>query len=71
VPAFGARRADGLYDLTDLEKLATGYPWLTVVPVVSDEPGYAGERGQLPDVVARAGSWRNHDAYVAGPARAR
>ncbi len=64
---FGTRTADGLYDLTDLEKMATGFPWLTVIPTVSGEPGYAGERGQLPDVVARAGGWRGHDAYVAGP----
>ena len=42
---FGARTADGLYDLTDLEKMAARRPWLTVVPVVSDEPGYPGERG--------------------------
>jgi NAD(P)H-flavin reductase len=27
----------------------------------------AGERGHLPDVVAKAGTWRNHDAYLAGP----
>jgi NAD(P)H-flavin reductase/hemoglobin-like flavoprotein len=64
---FGARTEDGLYDLPALEKIATGLPWLTLVPVVSDEPGFTGERGHLPDVVARAGSWRNHDAYLAGP----
>lgn len=64
---FGARTADGLYDLTDLEKMTTGFPWLTLTATVSEEPRYAGERGQLPDVVARAGGWRDHDAYVAGP----
>jgi NAD(P)H-flavin reductase/hemoglobin-like flavoprotein len=64
---FGSRTEDGLYDLTDLEKLATGFPWLTVTAAVSDEPGYAGECGQLPDVVTRAGSWRGYDVYVAGP----
>ena len=64
---FGARRAEGLYDLPDLEKMAAGLHWLTVVPAVSEEPGYPGERGRLPDVVARSGSWRNHDAYICGP----
>jgi NAD(P)H-flavin reductase/hemoglobin-like flavoprotein len=64
---FGARTEYGLYDLADLEKIATGLPWLTLVPVVSDEPTFAGERGHLPDVVARAGNWRNHGAYLAGP----
>lgn len=63
---FGARTGDSLYDLTDLEKLTTGFPWLTVVAAVSDEPGYQGERGPLPDVVARGGDWRAHEAYVAG-----
>jgi NAD(P)H-flavin reductase len=64
---FGARTADGLYDLADLEKMAAGYPWLTVVPAVSDEPGFAGERGLLPDVLARCGNWRQHDVYICGP----
>ncbi|MBO0772884.1 MAG: oxidoreductase [Actinobacteria bacterium] len=64
---FGSRTADGLYDLPDLEKLAAQYPWLTVVPSVSREPGFPGERGSLPDVVARSGTWREHDAYISGP----
>jgi NAD(P)H-flavin reductase len=64
---FGAQTADGLYDLADLEKMAAGFDWLTVVPAVSDDRGFAGEHGRLPDVVARSGSWREHDAYVCGP----
>jgi len=63
----GARRAEGLYDLPDLEKLSALAPWLTVTPCVSDDPDYPGERGLLPDVVARSGSWAGHDAYLAGP----
>lgn len=65
---FGARNAESLYDLTDLEKISVGAPWLTVSDCVSAEPGYAGERGTLPDVVARGGAWGGHDVYVAGPA---
>ena len=64
---FGARTADGLYDLTDLEKMAARHPWLTVIPVVSDEPGYPGERGMLHEVLARGGDWRGHDVYASGP----
>ena len=64
---FGARRAEDLYDLPDLEKKAAGLPWLTVVPAVSDEARYPGERGMVPDVVARSGSWHTHDVYVCGP----
>ena len=63
----GAQREEGLYDLPDLKKLAAEVPWLTITPCVSEDPGYPGERGTLPDVVARSGRWANHDAYLAGP----
>jgi len=61
------RDADGLYDLTDLEKMAARHPWLTVIPVVSDEPGFPGERGMLHEALARSGNWRGHDVYASGP----
>jgi NAD(P)H-flavin reductase len=64
---FGARTADGLYDLESLEKLAAEHEWLTVTPAVSADPKFAGETGSLPDVVARHGDWSGHDAYLAGP----
>jgi NAD(P)H-flavin reductase len=64
---FGSRTADGLYDLPELEKVAAGCPWLTVLPVVTSEPGYQGESGPLPDVIARNGNWRDHDVYISGP----
>lgn len=64
---FGARHAEGLYDVADLEKFAASAPWLTVTACVSDDPDYQGERGLLPDVVARSGSWASRDAYLAGP----
>jgi len=63
----GARRPEDLYDLPDLEKLGASAHWLTITPCVSDDPAYSGERGVLPDVVARSGSWAGHDAYIAGP----
>jgi NAD(P)H-flavin reductase/hemoglobin-like flavoprotein len=63
----GAQRAEGLYDLEDLRKLAAQWPWLTMTPCVADDPGFQGERGPVPDVVARSGSWAGHDAYLAGP----
>ena len=64
---FGARTEDELYDLDGLEKMAAQHPWLTVTPVVSAEPKFAGETGRLPDAVARRGNWSGHDAYLAGP----
>jgi len=65
---FGAQTADGLYDLADLEKMAAGRPWLTVIPAVSHEPGFPGERGMVHEVLARTGNWREHDVYASGPA---
>jgi NAD(P)H-flavin reductase len=78
---FGVRTAAELYDLPDLEKLAARSPWLTVTTAVSREPGYRGgtiyraaqaayqaERGTIADVLARHGTWRDHDAYVCGSA---
>src|SRR3984893_339623 len=64
---FGARNADGLYDLDSLEKMAAQHPWLTVTPAVSANSRFAGETGSLPDVVPRHGDWSGHDAYLAGP----
>ena len=66
---FGARTADGLYDLESLEKMAAEYSWLTITPVVSASPKFAGQTGSLPDVVARHGDWSGHDAYLAGPTK--
>jgi NAD(P)H-flavin reductase/hemoglobin-like flavoprotein len=63
---FGARRTSELYDMGALHRLAAVNRWLTVVPVVSDDPSFNGERGLLPDAVARAGSWSNHDVVVCG-----
>jgi NAD(P)H-flavin reductase/hemoglobin-like flavoprotein len=66
---FGARTADGLYDLDNLEKMAAQYSWLTITPAVSADPRYSGETATLPDVVARHGDWSGHDAYLAGPTK--
>ncbi len=64
---FGARSADGLYDLPSLEKMSAEYDWLTVTPSVSADSRFKGEAGSLPDVIARHGSWSGHDVYLAGP----
>ena len=64
---FGARTAEGLYDLDSLEKMAAQHSWLTITPAVSADSRFAGETGSLPDVVARHGDWSSRDAYLAGP----
>lgn len=63
---FGARRRDDLYDLAELNRLAARNPWLTVVPAVSDDPAYSGEKGAISDVVSRYGPWQDHDFFVSG-----
>lgn len=69
---FGARRAEDHYDLRDLNLLAQRCPWLSIFTPVSHDPRHPGERGMLPDVVARHGEffehWNHHDVYVAGSA---
>ncbi|GIH24127.1 oxidoreductase [Acrocarpospora phusangensis] len=64
----GARKAADLYDMADLVRMESGFPWLRVLPVVSEEPAYDGMRGQVPDVVERFHSWVEHEVYVCGPA---
>jgi NAD(P)H-flavin reductase/hemoglobin-like flavoprotein len=62
----GARTAAELYDLADLEKMAARWPWLTLTPAVSAEPGYRGETGTVADVISRRVPLTDHDAYVCG-----
>ncbi|HWH00602.1 MAG TPA: globin domain-containing protein [Pilimelia sp.] len=63
---FGARDREDLYDLADLNRLAAQYPWLSVVPACSDDPGFAGEQGNISAVLARYGPWADHDFFVSG-----
>lgn len=65
---LGARRRFDLYDVDDLQLLESACPWLRVIPVLSDEPGYNGLTGRLPDVVRGHGLFENAEAYVCGPA---
>ncbi|MEU7868227.1 globin domain-containing protein [Dactylosporangium sp. NPDC049140] len=63
---FGAKDRDDLYDLACLNRLAARYPWLSVVATTSDDPDFPGEHGNVSDIVARYGPWRNHDFFVSG-----
>jgi NAD(P)H-flavin reductase len=65
---FGAATAEGLYDLDALEKLAALHPWLALTAVGGQPgPGFTGQAGTLPEVVARSGDWTRREAYLAGP----
>ncbi|HEX2316989.1 MAG TPA: globin domain-containing protein [Thermomonospora sp.] len=65
---WGTRTAADLYDLPDLRSLEAAHPGLRVVPVVRDDPGHDGERGDVAEALDRLGDWAGHDAYVCGPA---
>jgi NAD(P)H-flavin reductase/hemoglobin-like flavoprotein len=63
---FGAKDRDDLYDLACLYRLATRYPWLSVVAATSEDPDHVGEHGDISEVVGRYGPWRDHDFFVSG-----
>ena len=62
----GARRAAAFYDLPDLQRMEVAYPWLQVIPVVSEEPARDAIHATIPDVVAQA-TLEGRDIYVSGP----
>jgi NAD(P)H-flavin reductase/hemoglobin-like flavoprotein len=68
----GARHSEELYDMPALEALAANLPWLTIVPVVSEEPDYQGNHGLVSEQVVLEApefdNWSGHDAYVSGSA---
>jgi NAD(P)H-flavin reductase len=64
---FGARTRADLYDLPDLRRLAAARPSLTVVPVVSDEPGYRGLTGPVAEAALAHLPPGTGDIVVSGP----
>jgi NAD(P)H-flavin reductase len=65
----GARHREDLYDKAHLAELAGRHPWLNLVRAVSDDPDFPeAEHGDVAEVVARHGPWRNHDFFVSGSA---
>jgi NAD(P)H-flavin reductase/hemoglobin-like flavoprotein len=63
----GARQHFDLYDLEDLLLLESAFPALRVLPVLSEEVGYLGLAGTLPDIVAGHGSFETAETYICGP----
>jgi NAD(P)H-flavin reductase len=64
---LGARVERDLYDLKALGQMSYEWPWLSVVPTVSEDP-YATDavRGSVVDVALHHGSWSDHEVFVCG-----
>ena len=64
----GARRHQDLYDLAALQEMELLYPWLQVIPAVSDEPAHDHDimYGTIPELAAKA-TWAERDVYISGP----
>jgi NAD(P)H-flavin reductase/hemoglobin-like flavoprotein len=63
---YGARRHQDLYDLASLREMELAYPWLQVIPAVSDEPAHDLMYGTIPELAAKA-TWIERDIYISGP----
>jgi NAD(P)H-flavin reductase len=63
----GARREEGLYDAADLDRLAEAHPALTVIPVVSDDPGFGGLHGTLAEAAGCLLPPDTADVFISGP----
>lgn len=62
---FGARDANGLYDMPALRQLAEAHPWLRVTPLVGADFG-SFENRSLAGPVLRSGACRGRSVYVCG-----
>jgi NAD(P)H-flavin reductase/hemoglobin-like flavoprotein len=64
---IGARTERDLYDLKALAQLSYEWPWLSVVPTVSEDP-YASDfaQGSAVDVALHHGTWTEHEIFVCG-----
>jgi NAD(P)H-flavin reductase/hemoglobin-like flavoprotein len=65
---YGARRHQDHYDLAALQEMELAYPWLQVLPAVSDEPAHDHDvmYGTVPDLASKA-TWADRDIYISGP----
>jgi NAD(P)H-flavin reductase/hemoglobin-like flavoprotein len=63
---LGGRVESDLYDLDGLQRLAREQRWLSVVPVLSGDMSFAGDRGMVADVAVQQGPWVDPQVYVCG-----
>jgi len=62
----GARTRDGLYDLPALRRMELDYPWLEVIPAMSNEHAADTAFGTIPELAEKA-RWEGSDIYISGP----
>jgi NAD(P)H-flavin reductase/hemoglobin-like flavoprotein len=62
----GARRRQDLYDLAELHEMELAYPWLQVIPAISDDPACDVMSGTVPELAAKA-LVTDRDVYISGP----
>jgi NAD(P)H-flavin reductase len=65
----GARMPWNLYARDEMSRLNTARPWFEYTEVVSDDPTFPGERGQVGDAAAARGSWEGRLTMVCGSPR--
>jgi NAD(P)H-flavin reductase len=64
---MGGRTERDLYDLKAMTQLTYEWPWLNVVPAVSEDMFTSDvARGTVVDVALRQGAWLDHEIYVCG-----
>ena len=64
---YGGRTRDDLHELENLQRVAASNPWLTVVPVLENDPEIVGaEQGTLAEAVTRYGAWADWDVLISG-----
>jgi NAD(P)H-flavin reductase/hemoglobin-like flavoprotein len=64
---FGVRKIEDLYDLSPLTRISLTQPWLTIAPVVSDDPNYPGLCGPVVQTADDLTTWHGHEVYLCGP----
>lgn len=64
---YGARHRSGLYDLTDLWRLAGQHKRFRLIPATSDDPAFHGMQGRIGRIAASCLPHTACEAFVAGP----
>jgi len=63
----GAKTPMDLYDMPALHELSSCYPWLQVIPVLSDTPGYHGLTGNVAEAALGFSEWGGREIFISGP----